>query len=240
MDPTTWFGAEAYGRILAILGQLPTEAIAISAFERLAHTLVTWWDADDHQHKNQHQGHLKRNIQTELTLTNLLENFLLHTTTRGAIRVIKPIVDAVNRHPNKAHWLLLGLIDVVNRQPNTQQFWLLWDQFADEVRRAMWLARIDSERAEGREMISAIFFVTSWKKEIRHWWGLDGFAGHVHALFDDLPASSTVLDNYLRFLYNIGERSLPEAFLRSPAKITCLFTILARGYNSTPREICLA
>jgi hypothetical protein len=31
-----------------------------------------------------------------------------------------------------------------------------------------------------------------------------------------------------------------EAGLRSPAKITCLFIILARGYNSTPREICLA
>ena len=46
MDATTWFGAEANARILAILGQAPTEAAAIAAFERLAHTLVGWWDAD--------------------------------------------------------------------------------------------------------------------------------------------------------------------------------------------------
>jgi hypothetical protein len=33
-------------------------------------------------------------------------------------------------------------------------------------------------------------------------------------LFEDLPASSTVLGNYLQFLYHIGEQSLPEAFMR--------------------------
>lgn len=39
-------------------------------------------------------------------------------------------------------------------------------------------------------------------------------AHHVHALFEDLPPSSTVLDDYVRFLYHIGEQSLPEAFVR--------------------------
>jgi hypothetical protein len=36
----------------------------------------------------------------------------------------------------------------------------------------------------------------------------------VHTLFEALPPTSIVLDDYVRFLYHIGERSLPEAFVR--------------------------
>ena len=38
-------------------------------------------------------------------------------------------------------------------------------------------------------------------------------------LFEDLPLSSTVVDNYLGFLYHIGEQSLPEAFIRIAKRI---------------------
>ncbi len=214
MDPTTWFGADANGWILAILGQAPTEAVAIAAFEQLARTLVEWWNADDDQDRDQHRGHQERNYETESALTDLLENFLLRTTTVDATTIIKPIVDAIDRHPDKVHWLLAGLISAEDRQPNTSQFWSLWEQFADGVRRATWLARIDDEHPRGSEMILVIFLGAWWKEEVRHWRSLEGHAGHVHALFEDLPASSTVLDSYLRFLYHVGEQSLPEAFVR--------------------------
>ena len=36
----------------------------------------------------------------------------------------------------------------------------------------------------------------------------------MHALFEALPPTSIVLDDYARFLYHIGERSLPDAFVR--------------------------
>ena len=62
--------------------------------------------------------------------------------------------------------------------------------------------------------MSAIFLGTSWKKEVRHWRSLEGYAWYVHALFEDLPPYSTVLDDYVRFLYHVGEQSLPEAFIR--------------------------
>jgi hypothetical protein len=35
----------------------------------------------------------------------------------------------------------------------------------------------------------------------------------VDTLFEDLPACATVLDAYCRFLYTIGEKSLPRAFV---------------------------
>ncbi|RPI54159.1 MAG: hypothetical protein EHM56_06520 [Chloroflexi bacterium] len=214
MDPTTWFEAEANGRILAILGQAPTEAIAIASFERLAHTLVRWWDADDDRRLDRRQGRPERNHETESALTDLLEDFLLRIPTEDAIRTVKPIIDAIDRHPREVRWILIGLIGVEDRQPNTPQFWSLWEQFAAGVQRATWFAQIDDEYSSGSEMISAIFLVTWWKEKVRHWRSLEGHAWHVHTLFEGLPASSIVLDNYLRFLYHIGEQSLPEAFIR--------------------------
>lgn len=62
--------------------------------------------------------------------------------------------------------------------------------------------------------MSAIFLGTWWQEDVRHWRSLEGHAGHVHTLFEELPASATILNDYLRFLYHVGEQSLPEAFIR--------------------------
>jgi hypothetical protein len=183
------------------------------AFERFAHTLVGWWDAADDRRRSECRERPERNYETEPALTDLFENFLLHTTTEDAVRIIKPIVNAIDRHPDKVHWILLGLIGVEDRQPNTSQFWSLWELFADGVQRARWLAKIDDEHAIGREMISAIFLGTWWKEGIRRWQSLEGHVGNVHALFENLPASATVLHSYLEFLYHVGEQLLPEAFI---------------------------
>jgi hypothetical protein len=214
MDPTTRFGAEANGHILAILQHAPTKAPAIAAFERLAHTVVGWWDSDEGWRRGERDERIQRNYETEAMLVSLLESFLLRTTTPDATRIVNPIVGAVDRHPDKVHWFLVGLIGVEDRQPNTSQFWSLWKQFADAVRHATWLSRVDKEHARGREMISAIFLGTWWKEEVRHWRSLEGHARRIHTLFQDLPASSAILESYLRFLYHIGEQSLPEAFIQ--------------------------
>ena len=41
----------------------------------------------------------------------------------------------------------------------------------------------------------------------------------MHELFESLPPASIVLDNYVRFLYHTGEKSLPEAFVRVAAAL---------------------
>jgi hypothetical protein len=63
-------------------------------------------------------------------------------------------------------------------------------------------------------MLAVIFMTQYWKDDVRHWRTLEGHAHLVHELFNALPPSSTVLDNYIRFLYHIGEQSLPGAFER--------------------------
>jgi hypothetical protein len=214
LDASRWFGAEANRYALAILVQAPSEHVAIAAFERLAHTLVGWWDADDERHSSRDTRRHERNHQTEAALSNLLERFLLRTSMPAAARTVQPILDVVDRHPRAISWLLQGLIGLEDREPNTPQFWSLWKLFAGAVRRARWLARIDEEHPTGGEVMSAIFLGTWWKKGVRHWRSLEGHGGHVHALFEILPASSRVLDDYLRFLYHVGEQSLPQAFIR--------------------------
>jgi hypothetical protein len=59
----------------------------------------------------------------------------------------------------------------------------------------------------------------NWKDNVRHWRFLDGYAHLVHGLFEALPPTSIVLDDYARFLYHVGERSLPDAFVRVAASL---------------------
>jgi hypothetical protein len=214
LDPGRWFGSEANGRILAILGEAPNEPASIAAFQRLGQMLVTWWDEEEAHRHNGDQRRPERNYETVSAQTNLLQTFLLRTPLTAARTILQPIAEAIDRHSREVQWILLGMICVEDREPNTPNFWSLWELFAEKVRRATWLKRIDEEHASGNEMMSAIFLGSSWKEGVRHWRCLEGHSQHVHSLFEDLPASSTVLDYYLRFLYHVGEQSLPRAFLR--------------------------
>jgi hypothetical protein len=90
---------------------------------------------------------------------------------------------------------------------------MLWEVFAARVRDAQLLTGIDGEYAHSGEMMQAIFLGVFWKKDVSHWRSLEGHAEKVHALFQALPPSWIALDNYLRFLYHIGEQSLPEALI---------------------------
>jgi len=211
LDISKWFGAKANGRILAILGQVPTEPAAIGGFRRTAETLVGWWDAEE---RERYEGRAERNHQSESSFSELLQRFVMRTSAAAAKSILAPVFEAVGRHPREIHWIVRGLTIVEDSEPNTEHFWFVWGLFAKSIRSAVWLAEIDDEHPTGSEMISAIFLGSWWKEDVRHWRSLEGYAGHVHGLFEDLPASSTVLDDYLRFLYHIGERSLPEAFIR--------------------------
>jgi hypothetical protein len=100
--------------------------------------------------------------------------------------------------------------------------------------------------------MSALFFGLMWKDGVRHWPSLEGHTEQVHALFESLPASWRIFENYVRFFYHIGEQSLPEAFIRlarrldsgDPARllggrntIYMLETLLQRHVYTRPLEL---
>ncbi len=210
-----WFGSKANERILAILGKAPTEPSSTAGFARTAQMLVSWWDAADRRRESRRD----RNYETESTFSQLLQSFLIRAVPAAAETVLQPLLNAIDRHPREIHSLIQGLISVEDSYPNMPQFWFIWNLFATRIRRAKWLPQIDAEYSPGREIVSAIFLGTWWKPEVRHWNSLDGYAHNVHAFFEELPASSTSVHCYVRFLYHIGERSLPEAFVRAAGRL---------------------
>jgi hypothetical protein len=227
LDGSEWYGAEASGRILAILDEVPGEPAAVTGFTQLARTLVGWWDADDEGHRSPHEGRRQRHYESESALAELLESFLMRAPGAVSATILQPILEAVDRHPKQIERIVQGLVFAEDRRPNTPQFWYLWSLFADRVLQATWLPDLDGEYAEGRQMVSAIFLGPWWKEHVRHWRSLDGYANRVHGLFEDLPASSTVLEHYVRFLHHVGEQSLPEAFIR----------IMKRLQRGDPRQM---
>ncbi|WP_434047590.1 MULTISPECIES: nSTAND1 domain-containing NTPase [Sorangium] len=213
LDSTASFGAEANARILSILEAAPGESAATDGFERLARTLVAWWDSDDDRRLSHHHRR-ERNFETEYAQARILQRFLLRTSLASASNILQPILDAVERHPKEAGGILDGLIYANDSNPNNPQFWSIWSLFAERVRVATWLRGIDGEYGQGKELLSALFLGIHWKDGVRHWRGLEGHARQVHDLFDALDPSTTVLEKYLALLYHVGEHSLPDAFIR--------------------------
>ena len=210
LDISDRFGAHALQRILVILGRVPQDPVAIAAFTRASGALAAWWTSDDDRRGGGH-----RNFRTESDVSQRIQEFLLRTSREAAQRVLLPLLAAVDRHSRELESVMQGLTRLQDGNPNTPQYWFLWGLIADAVKRAKWIARLDTDRhPAGTDLLSAVFLTKDWKDDARHWRSLDGYAHLVHALFEALPPTSTVLDDYARFLYHIGERSLPDAFVR--------------------------
>ena len=210
LDISDRFGAHALERMLVILGRVPQDPIAIAAFTRASGALAAWWTSDDDRRGGGHT-----NFRTESDVSQRIQEFLLRTSPEDAQGVLAPLLAAVDRHSRELQSVMQGLTGLQDTDPNTPQYWFLWELIADAVKRAKWIARLDTDRhPDGTDLLSAVFLTLYWKDDVRHWRSLDGYAHHVHALFEALPATSIVLDDYARFLYHIGERSLPDAFVR--------------------------
>jgi len=138
----------------------------------------------------------------------------MRTSAESAKAILEPILGVIDRHPREIHGIVQGLTGIEDSRPNTPHYWYLWGLFADGVKRAKWVSRLNDKHPSGTEMLSALFLTSWWKDSVRHWRSLEGHAHHVHALFEALPPSGIVLDDYTRFLYHVGEQSLPDAFVR--------------------------
>ena len=217
LDISDRYGAHALERMLVILGRVPQDPIAIAAFTRASRTLAGWWTSDHNCHGGGH-----RDFHTESDVSQRIQEFLLRTSPEAAQRVLAPLLAAIDRHSHELQSVMQGLTGLQDSDPNTPQYWFLWGLIADAVKRAKWIARLDSDRhPDGTNLLSAVFLTSYWKGDVRHWRFLDGYAHLVHQLFEALPTTSIVLDDYARFLYHIGERSLPDAFVRVGDALRC-------------------
>jgi hypothetical protein len=197
---------------LTILASDPDDPTSVAAFVRASQTLIKWWDGDDD--RNQDQGRPERDHDSETALTECLQTFVMRASYESAKSIVEPLLIGIEHHPREIHWIIQGLTRIEDHSPNTPHYWRLWELFANRVRGASWVPGLSADHAIGSEVLSAIFLSSWWKENTRHWGSLEGHAHHVHALYEALPPSWVVLDRYVRFLYHIGEGSLPEAFGR--------------------------
>ena len=142
--------------------QVSEDPVAVAAFESASRTLVEWWDADGWRQRD-------RNFGAESELSKLLQHFLMQGTPASALRVLRPVLDAIDRHPREIHAIVQGLTSIEDSMPNTEHYWYLWGLFADGVKHANWVARLNDEHQIGSEMLSAIFLAAWWNDNVRHW-----------------------------------------------------------------------
>ncbi|TAM50784.1 MAG: AAA family ATPase [Nevskiaceae bacterium] len=209
-DITEVFGAEAHAKVLAILGQVPNEPLAVAAHRRASEDLVECWNREYDRSSDRRD----RNFEREQAISDRIQQFVMRASDADSEHVLQPILEAVDRHPREVHNVIQGFTSREDSNPNTPHYWFLWNLFAERVKRAKWLAHLDGEHPHGSEALSTIFLTSWWKDDVRHWQSLEGYAHNVDALFDALPPVWIVLDSYVRFLYHIGERSMPAAFVR--------------------------
>jgi hypothetical protein len=209
-DITERFGAEANAKVLAILGQVPKEPLAVVAHRRAGEVLVECWNREHDRSPDQRD----RNFHREQAISDRIQQFAMRASDADAEQVLQPMLDAVDRHPREVHNVIQGFTTSEDSNPNTPHYWFLWNLFAEQVKRAKWLAHLDREHPHGSEVLSTIFLTAWWKDNVRHWRSLEGYAHNVDGLFDALPPVWIVLYSYIRFLYHIGERSMPAAFVR--------------------------
>jgi hypothetical protein len=188
-DITERFGAEANAKVLAILGQVPKEPLAVVAHRRAGEVLVECWNREHDRSPDQRD----RNFHREQAISDRIQQFAMRASDADAEQVLQPMLDAVDRHPREVHNVIQGFTTSEDSNPNTPHYWFLWNLFAEQVKRAKWLAHLDREHPHGSEVLSTIFLTAWWKDNVRHWRSLEGYAHNVDGLFDALPPVWIVL-----------------------------------------------
>ncbi|MCA9078574.1 MAG: hypothetical protein KDA93_26345, partial [Planctomycetaceae bacterium] len=217
---TGWVGAPALVRVLLIAKGAPSEPVAVQLFRRASETLQYWWGADRRRRRRDSDRSDDRPHQIEPTINSLLERFVLQVAPEDAQSVLEPILAEVEQNPREVSWIVRGLTSAEDSLFRPANFWAIWEQFASRIRTSRLTENIDDSRYySGDELMSAIFLGSWWKDEVRHWRSLDGYAERIHKLFLALPPSAVILDDYVRFLYHIGEQSLPYAFVHVASRL---------------------
>ena len=204
-----WPGQQAAQNILQILRNCPDSQLARQFYSRLGSALVKEWDAD-----LQERGlGNRRNFEFEHECLQRVSQFALKLPTTDALTLCDPLLVAVAEHPRDTTWFVRSLIVEVDSSEGKTPFWELWQAFADRICVAPWIQHLDSRHPTGQDLLNIIFLGVEWKEEIRHWRLLVGQGGRVDALVERLPPLSPVIEAYCRFLYSIGEHSLPNGFI---------------------------
>lgn len=204
-----WPGTEAARIILQILGYAPDSALAIEFHRRIASAIAEQWD----QELKDRSRHTQRDYEFTHEFYRRLARFMLRLEQQQALHVCGPFLEAVARHPSEVKDFVRDLVVEADRFSGDDPFWAVWQAFANAMCTAAWIEQLDSRYGSGKELVGAMFLGNYWKENVRHWHRLEGQGHRVDELAARFLGSPAVFDAYCRFLYDIGETSLPRAFV---------------------------
>jgi conflict system STAND superfamily ATPase len=202
----------SYGRLAArhIVSLLHGRTSWDSA--RLFFSKVVRWLADVMRDDRRASSRPQRDYHAEAELTRAVARFAVRLPAEAAREMCAPLVAMVDKEPREAAKVIDDLISAADGGSN-DCFWALWQDFADRIAAAPWLSRLDRDRPLEADVINRICLSISWKDGVTHWARLDGEAQRVHRLAAKLPSVPATVEAYARFLFSIGQQSLPDAFV---------------------------
>ena len=195
--------------ILQILGYYPHADTALAFHRRLLEFLGERWAAERRDRGLRYD----RDYEFESESSKRVGRFVLKLRRPDALTICEPLLAAVDEHPDKVAHFIEHLALSEDQAESETPFWEIWQAFADRLCEASWVKKLDSRHAMGVELLNKIFLSLPWKEGVRHWRRLEGQASRIDTLAKRLPVSAALLRAYCRFLYHIGEQSLPNAFI---------------------------
>ena len=208
LDLTSWHGRFLAARVLSILGKVPDLDLSRDFFVRAAQAVVTAWAV---KRQSWNGG---RDFNFESDVMDRLASVALILPSDVALLRCGPFLDAVEEHPEEVAAFVESLImreDILSSLMTC--FWDIWQAFADRITDTPWLPWIDSEDSYGMELVSKTLLGIPWEEGIRRWHRLDGHEHEIDEFVTNLPAVSPIVAAYARYLYEVGEGSLPDAFI---------------------------
>jgi hypothetical protein len=209
LDLGDWPGSQAAAAILQILGYQPDSELAIRFHCRVAEEIVDAWDEAV---RERGRGG-RRDHRFELESLDRLGRFVLKLHGDQARNVCGPLVQAVEQHSREVAGFIKNLVIAEDARSGESAFWDLWQAFADAIRGAGWVGRLDSRHASGKELVNGIFLGGGWNENVRHWHRLGDEGRRIDTLAEGFRGSATAFGAYCRYLHDIGERSLPRGFV---------------------------
>ncbi len=204
-----WPGSQATTAILQVFGFQPDSDLAIGFHLQVARSIVEDWDRELEDRTQRGQ----QNYEFIHQFFQRLARFVLRLDKKKALHVCEPFLAAVEKHPRQIKDFVQCLVIEADRSNEPDSFWEVWQAFADAIAEAPWIEQLDSRYGSGKELVGAIFLGNYWKENVRHWHRLEGQGQRIDKLAERFRGSVTVFEAYCRFLYEIGDKSLPSGFI---------------------------
>jgi hypothetical protein len=210
IEVNDWPGRQLAHGLIGLLADHPEEAASLQLFERLAHLLARAWSRSREDRRSNSGG----NIEIEHEMQNGIASFVLNLAPDAARSLLAPLLDVIDRHPEKLAQLLTPILLALDKRPDGDAaYWAVWTAVTERLLAAPWVSHLTGRHPTGEELVHQAFLNIGWRRQLRRWSRLGQHFADLDLLFTSLPASSLVLDAYVRYLREIGQDSLPNAFV---------------------------